>query len=258
MDADTHLFIEVWNRLTHDWARLMTFRQMGVLGEDAAREAIHQSNTYFVEQSLLQGEYKKLLKDPEVFRREGLTEQMPQAMTESAVNDYRNTLHSATLVFAHSILDAALFDCLRVCAAAAPSEWSELLHDRKVALGEVAAKPFPTLLAEAIDAELVRLERKSLLAKVDRIFQLCRPEKQVYLTNGFRFDRNRLVQLDDLRHEVVHAPGERRSFATIYEDLQFMQSSGIHVFVLVGEHHGLVFSGREAMELLSARPRVSQ
>lgn len=255
MDAATRLFIEVWNRLTHDWARLMTFRQMGVLGEEAAREAIHRSNTYFVEQSLLQGEYRKLLKDPEAFRREGLVERMPRDMTEAAVKDFRHTLHAACLVFAHSIFDAAMFDCLRVCAAAAPTDWGELLRDKKVALGQVAGNSFAGLLTEAIEAELARLERQSLLAKVDRIFQLCRPEKEVYLTNGFRFDRNRLAQLDSLRHGVVHAPGGRWSFTTISEDLQFMQSSGLHVFVLVGERHGLVFSSQEAMELLATRRR---
>ena len=233
----------------------MTFRQMGVLGEEAARDAIHRSNTYFVEQSLLQGEYRKLLKDPEAFRREGLVERRPREMTEAAVNDFRHTLHAASLVFAHSILDAAMLDCLKVCATAASTDWVELLRDKKVSLGEVEKSSFSGLLAEAIEAELARLERQSLLAKVDRILQLCRPDKEVYLTNGFRFDRDRLAQLDSLRHEVVHAPGGRWSFTNILEDLQFMQSSGLHVFVLVGLRFGLVFSGREAMELLATRQR---
>ena len=256
MSPEDRLFVEVWNRLTSDWSRLTTFRQMGVLGEDAAREAIHRSNIYFVQQQLLHGEHQNLLKDRAAFIATGMAERMPHEMTEASVRNFRHTLHAATLVFAHSILDAAVFDCLRICASASPEDWRSYLAGKKVSLSEVASKSSGVLLSEAIADELSRLERESLLAKVDKTFQLCKPTKQEFLTNGFRFDRERLSRLDDLRHRVVHDPGTIASFDTIYEDLQFMQSSGLHLFSMVGDRFNLCFSGTEAVQALAARQRA--
>ncbi len=88
MDAIEQIFIEIWIRLTSDWSRLTTFRQMGMLGEDTAREAIHRSNTYFVQQQLVRGEYRNWLNDPESFIREGFDQKMPLAMTEQSVEDF--------------------------------------------------------------------------------------------------------------------------------------------------------------------------
>ena len=253
MSASDKIFIEVWNRLTNDWSRLTTFRQMGVLGEDAAREAIHKNNTYFVQQQLLYGEYSKLLKDPEAFIQAGLADRMPQAMTENAVKNFQRTLYASTLVFAHSILDAAVFDCVRICAITAPNDWSKLLANRKVSMEEVASKPYTEILNGLIEVDVARIEKESLLAKVDKVFQICQPTKLEYLTNGFRFDRDRLSGLDELRHMVVHKPSDNRTFENIYEDLQFMQSSGLHIFSLVGEKFNLCFSGKEAIEALAAK-----
>lgn len=247
-----HVFIDVWNRLTHDWSRLTTFRRMGVLGETSAREAIHRENAHFMGE-LLYGRHQNLLKDRDYFLRDGVAEEMRERMTEDAVTNFRQTLHASTLVFAHSILDAAIYDCVRICAEAAPLEWSSFLGNKKVHLSEVAMKNHEELLQEAIKGELVRLERESLPAKCDRVFQICKPTKSEYLTNGFRFDRDRLCALDDLRHKVVHKPSGNWIFDNIYDDLQFMQSSGLHIFSLVGEHFQLCFSGREAMEALAMR-----
>lgn len=257
MPTAEHLFTQVWNRLTSDWTRLTTFRQMGLLGEDAAKEAVHKSNTYFVQQQLLNGEYQTLLKDRAKFIEEGMAEILPQSMTDSSVKTFRHTLHAATLVFAHSILDAAIFDCLQICAIMAPQNWSEQLVSKKVLLSETASKGYTELLNNAITDELKRLERESLMTKFDRVFQLCRPKQQEYLTNGFRFDRERLLKLDDTRHKVVHSPETIASFDSIYEDLQFMQSSGVHVFCMIADSFGLQLNPSEACKDLFDRQKTN-
>ena len=142
MDATQRIFIEIWIRLTSDWSRVTTFRQMGMFGEDAAREAIHRSNTYFVQQQLVTGKHRNWLNDPESFIREGLDEKMPLAMTEQSVKDFRRTLHASTLVFAHSILDAAVFDTIRICAMAVPDEWVNILGNRKVVLRRLTSRSY--------------------------------------------------------------------------------------------------------------------
>lgn len=257
MSPADRLLVGVWNRLTSDWTRIATFSQMGALGEGAAREAIHKSNTYFVQQQLLHGEYQKLLKDRQAFIRGGYAEQLPINMTEASVKTFRQTLYAATLIFAHSILDAAVYDCVRICAISAPGEWSSLLGGRKITLADAQSNTYKVLLDQAIEAEVSKLERESLLVKVDRVFQICRPTKSEYLTNGFRFDRDRLKRIDDTRHKVVHASNNSVLLDKPFEDLEFMQKSGLHIFSIVGERFDLCFSGTEAFEALVARHRES-
>lgn len=253
MNNSDRLLIEVWNRLTHDWGRITTFHQMGLLGEDAARAAIHRSNTYFVEEQLLNGKYQHLLKDPDSFVESETAQQMPKAMTQTAVDTFRRTLNEAALVFAHSLLDAAIYDCLKICAISAPSSWANFVAKRKIHLSDAQDKSYSELLNLAINADLERLERESLLSKSDRIFQVCKPTKSEYLTNGFRFDRQRLEGIDDTRHKIVHASDADWSIDNIHEDLAFMQSSGLHIFSMVGECFNLCFSGVEAINALIER-----
>jgi len=44
-----------------------------------------------------------------------------------------------------------------------------------------------------------------------------------------------------------------RPFDTIYEDLQFLQGSGMHIFVMVGQHFSLCFNGDEAIRAFASR-----
>lgn len=252
MNTATRLYIEVFNRLSVEWSRILTFHQMGTIGQDSARDAIYRNNLHFIRHQLLQGEHRQLLKDPEAFARDGLAEQAPRLMTDHAVTTYRQTLDAASLVFTHSILDAAMLDCLRICALLAPSEWLVTLKDKKVGIAEAASRPFAELLGEAISTELTRLERQSLIAKIDRLFQLCKPNKQSFLTNGFRFNRDRLLKLDELRHEVVHVPGKPQPFVSLHQDLGFMQNCGMHIFAMLNERFSLQFSGEEIVEVLRA------
>jgi hypothetical protein len=253
MTPSDEIFIDIWIRLTSDWSRITTFRQMGVLGEDSAREAMHRQNAGFVQDDVANGKYVSMLRDRDAFVQSGFVEKVAEGMTENAVNDFRLTLHAATVVFAHSILDDAIYDCLKICALESPTNWGEYMGNRKFTLKEVENNSYPELLNQAIKADLLRLEKESLLAKVDRVFQICRPQNNKYLTNEFRFDRDRLESLDNLRHRIVHNPGNRWLFDNIYEDLEFMQRSGLHIFSMVGVKYNLVFSGTEVVSAMQNR-----
>ena len=193
MEDEFTIFADVWIKLTGDLGRVISFNNMGRLGLASATAQVHANNIEFIEQGLKSDNFKHFLKDPEVFFRDGHDKALIQAMTQAAVGSFEQSLDAASLVFAHSILDAALHDCLRLSALAVPEDWMQFVGKRNVALNEIGKKSSAEHLQEAIVGELDRLERESLLKKVDRLFQLCKPKKQIYLTNGFRFDRDRLA-----------------------------------------------------------------
>lgn len=253
MTPSEQIFIEIWNRLSSDWSRLLTFRQMALLGEDTARKAVHRSNEYYVNHKLLNGEHQNFLKDKREFIESGMAARMPSEMTQTSVDAFRQTLDASTLVFAHSILDAAVFDCLQICAIEASAEWGELLGVRKVTLADAKAQPYQALLNNILRDELSRIERESLITKIERVFQLSKPSRQEYLTTGFRFNKARLANLDNTRHQLVHQPTLKWASTNLSADLEFMLDSGMHLFCMVGNEFQLKMSGEEVMQSLSKR-----
>lgn len=252
MEDDFTRFADVWIKLTTDWARVLTFRRMGILGLASAAVKIHSSNVQFVKNELVAGDLRHLLKDPGKFVNEGHDEALIRVMTDGAVGTFEESLDSAAIVFAHSILDAAVQDCLWISAFSAPHEWIEYVGERRIRLSELSTRSHAEHLKIAISVELDRLERKSLLKKVDRLFQLCKPKKQVYLTNGFRFDRDRLEKLDELRHTIVHNPGWSRNLSKVDDDLEFLRRSGLHLVVMISETYP---AGLNTKELFAAYQR---
>lgn len=252
MEDDFTRFADVWIKLTTDLEGVLTFRKMGMLGLESATAKLYASNVQFVREDLVSGDFKHFLKDPDAFVREGHDSTLIKAMTEGAVGCFEQSLNSAALVFAHSILDSALHDCLWISAFSAPQDWMEYVAKKNIPLSELETKSPAEHLKVAVSIELDRLERESLLKKVDRLFQLCKPKKQTYLTNGFRFDRGRLEKLDALRHAIVHAPGRLRQFPELADDLDFLRKSGLHILAMLSETY---VAGLNIQEVLAAYQR---
>jgi hypothetical protein len=236
MEDDFTRFADVWIKLTTDLEGVLTFRKMGMLGLESATAKLYASNVQFVRADLVSGDFKHFLKDPDAFVREGHDSTLIKAMTEGAVGCFEQSLNSAALVFAHSILDSALHDCLWISAFSAPQDWMEYVAKKNIPLSELDTKS----------------PAESLLKKVDRLFQLCKPKKQTYLTNGFRFDRGRLEKLDALRHAIVHAPGRLRQFPELADDLDFLRKCGLHILAMLSETY---MAGLNIQEVLAAYQR---
>jgi hypothetical protein len=249
MEDEFTIFADVWIKLTGDFERVLSFHKMGRIGLASASAHVHAYNFYMV----MSDDFKHMLKDPKAFFRDDCDKTLIKEMTQSTARSFKQSLDAASLIFAHSILDAALFDCLRISALAAPEEWMQFLGKRTVALNELGEKTRAEHLREAIKRELNQFERESLLKKVDRLFQLCKPKKSIFLTNGFQFDRDRLKELDNLRHAIVHAPEYEKQFSKLLEDLDFLRKSGLHIASMIAETYNTGINGQEVVDAYKRR-----
>ena len=114
------------------------------------------------------------------------------------------SLDAAVLVFYHTLLDATAFDYCRVTVLHAPSDWVQNLKSTQVQLLETKSKSYDQLLHAKLGERLEKLERESLLTKVDRLFARCNPPSGWSPMVGYEFDRERIKRFDDQRHEIVH------------------------------------------------------
>ena len=169
----------------------------------------------------------------------GGVEGMALFMAANQLAAFRRSVDGASIVFAHSALDAAASELCWVTALSSPVNWEPFVSARKVTLGDVKALGFDQLLAHKLEEHLCALERESLLKRVDRLFTLCPPAVGFEGIRGFRFDRARLERLDGLRQAIVHRDVEASEFATAEPDVEFLFQSGLHLWAIVNAKYGV-------------------
>jgi hypothetical protein len=146
------------------------------------------------------------------------------------------SLDAAVLVFYHSLLDATVFDYCRVTVLHAARDWEQDLKNTQVQLLETQSKSYDQLLQAKLDERLEKLERESLLTKVDRLFARCSPPSGWSPMVGYAFDRERIKRFDDQRHEIVHGKALGKPltlFQVSDENLVYVQKTGMFFMGLV-------------------------
>jgi hypothetical protein len=157
-------------------------------------------------------------------------------------------LDAAVLVFYHSLLDALVMDCCRVTALHAPRDWEQDLKNTQVQLRDAKSKSYDQLFQVKLDGHLKKLERESLLTKVDRLCARCNPPSGWSPMLGYAYDEERVKCFDDQRHEIVHgkapgkAPGKPLTLFQVSDDsLEYILGTGIYFLGLINFKYGLQF-----------------
>lgn len=152
------------------------------------------------------------------------------------------SLDAAVLVFYHSILDGVAFDCLRVTALHSPSDWEEDLEKVQIGLLEARDQAYDHLLRAKVGTRFASLERESLLIKVDRLLARCKPKTNWSPMHGYAYDRQRIKQFDDQRHEIIHGAAIGKPlalFPVTDENLWYLSRTGMFFVALVNMRYGL-------------------
>ena len=211
---------------------------MGRLGLPAAKKAAERQHGRTVQQFTESEEYaptfgelRKLLIEHNLF------EDAAKSMTEQSVDTFEASLDAAALIFTHSVLDGAVLDWCRVCSMAEPTDFLPVLADRRIALRDVQQSTFPVLLNTVIRSFLDNLERESLLKKMDLLFKVCRPPSGFEGVPRYRYDRDRLAQLDQLRHDYVHGRERLSRLPNGEYDLLFLRQTGDFMWPLVNQRY---------------------
>jgi hypothetical protein len=175
-------------------------------------------------------EFKRALDTPE------LKDQI-KSICDNTVAGCLIPLDSAIIVFAHSLLDVVLQECLQVSVQTKRSDWLEYLQERKVKLSEIVAKDLKTIQDEILSQHLAALSRESLLKRSDILHSISRPADSSLSKDVFT--RHQLEHIDNIRHSIVHQLEFHKELKNIDEVLNSIQKIGIYFVILVGETHCL-------------------
>jgi len=83
------------------------------------------------------------------------------------------------------------------------------------------------------------LERESLLSKIDKLFQICKPPAKFSPIKKYTYDRHRLVKLDELRHEIVHGEGLKSPMIDCENEIIYMKNTANLLMALLNHAYGL-------------------
>jgi hypothetical protein len=240
------LFNEAFARWLQASATVSNFRETFTAVASSATEHLELSATEL---------FRKMHEDPQY--RGILVDKTGEPASARPVSDYQKlgktaaqvlfdtsyaSLDAAAVVFYHSLLDALAFDCCRVTAIHAPRDWEQDLRNTQVQLLETQSKSYDQLLLGKLDERLDKLERESLLTKVDRLFARCNPPAGWSPMVGYAFDRDRIKRFDDQRHEIIHgtALGKPLTLFQISEDnLFYVTRTGMYLIGLINFKYGL-------------------
>jgi hypothetical protein len=240
-NAAQQLATEIFARTLSAWNAVHTFRWIGQLGLPyAAKHAAwqHQRTT---QQFATADEYKDMFMPGgrETLVELGFFETAAKAMTLNAMSIFNSVSDASSLIFAHSVLDGAALDWCRVCAIAEPDDLMPCIDKKRVALSKVKTSSFIELRDDEIKTFFASLERESLIKKLDTIFGLCRPPINFMPMNQYNYDRQRIIDLDNLRHDYVHRTIKDVRLPRGVDDLWYLFNTTYFLLSLVHYRYGI-------------------
>lgn len=238
MKEATELFTKVFLTLSTRWSEIYGFRQVAGLGLPHAAKILALDHLQSAKRFISDPANEEIFLDKAKFlESSGGPEVMGAAMTQKQLATFQASVDSASLVFMHSALDGAAFDLCRVTALVAPSDWEPFVAAQKVTLADVKAAGYDAIVGKRLADYIDAVERESLPAKTERLFQLCRPPRGFAPVKGYQFDRDRLLKLDRARHDLVHGQSESALPAEVEAAIEFLLNTGNFLVGLVNHRY---------------------
>jgi hypothetical protein len=181
----------------------------------------------------------KIFKDPRAMMQGDKYREFAKDITKKAIASAGSLVSAASLVFAHAVFDATLFDYCRVTALCSWRDWLDVVKDRKVSVAEIeGATKFRTLL-NSIDKCLEQLEKESVLKKADMLHRIIKPGNYRPTVREYEYSREKLDSIDRARHEGVHRLQFRQGFAEIDATIDYLRRTVVYFMQLVHFRYGL-------------------
>lgn len=159
--------------------------------------------------------------------------------------NYMETMHAAILVFMHAMVDTISKDLIALTQRAEKSPWREeaskyeLKLNLSDAVSEAGRQRAEKILEDRMELLVKEWNHKPLLSRVQRLFDLCKPQRELIDTANFRYDQERLRRLDETRNVIVHEPHRGHYFEGFDDDMRFLIGVGYMLVLMVRKRYHL-------------------
>jgi hypothetical protein len=236
------IFTRGFNRLSKGWVNIRAFREVAEIGLPLAAPQVTGKNQQIARYLMDRPDWASFLKNDDEFQKLGGSDAMASLMTTFSLKSAKASVDAASIVFAHSVVDAVLMDFLCATSIASPADWEQFLDEKKQwRVLDVRQLGYERLFQDLLSIELRRMERNcSLPKKADRLLDLCRPERGWRLPMQYdQKEQDELKRIDGLRHAIVHGDLLGEIVPTLETDLKFLENIGQYFFVLVHNRYSM-------------------
>jgi hypothetical protein len=167
--------------------------------------------------------------------------QMADGMAKLSVQNARMAVDAASLVFAHSVLEAFVYDCLKITQTVDQDWWEHSVRNDEITLKveQLRTLNVEPLVRKSVEKAYSRLDRMSLLVKLDTLHEICKPPLDFDPIENYRYDRERVKRIDTTRHDVVHNEILKVDFSTLPADLDYLSKTCLWCGDLMIQRFGL-------------------
>lgn len=205
MSKAENLLTETFLTVTNQFSVIYNFREIYNLGFPTAKFHIYNQDLQFANELFNDSKYEEAWIDKQkAFDAFGGIEGLGYQMSQIKFNNFEASVDTASLIFAHSAIDNAVLNFCRCCALENPNDFEKFVENKQIPLKEIKGFSFAEILKKKVDDYIVLSDRESLLKKADKLFEICQPPKDFSPVGNYQYDKKRLENLDEMRHEVVH------------------------------------------------------
>jgi hypothetical protein len=172
-----NFFTKIYLRTSQRFYHIILFKSITMQSmpyiEKIFQETAEADTKYFVSAS----QFQNIFHNREKFLGSvGGLEGIARDTANANIDSYQTSIDASSIILAHSALDAAAFDYCKAIEMVAPLDvWEQFVKKKKIELTDLKGQTYEKVLKDKIKKYVNDLDYKSLLEKMDKIFQLCEP-----------------------------------------------------------------------------------
>ena len=138
---------------------------------------------------------------------------------------------SSALVFAHSIFEVCVSNCLMISFLAGPDDWMPLIENKKLSIADLRAGELSVICSRLVCEKIEALEKESLMVKLDTFFRITAVGSNSLKLNNYKYDRKRVNAIDSARHRAAHHDPAAYNPALLSEDATYLWTTVLFLLV---------------------------
>jgi hypothetical protein len=231
-------FTLVFRRMTRGWSIIDSLRNVAALGMPYAKNIVEVQHKSFVSDLADSGQLEKFIigiKDADDLKK--TADFVREKLTEQTMKNASYSVDSASLVFAHTVLEDGINSYLGITSHFATDFWKDRVKKKQFDLESAMKHGLDDVVGKIIRKEIWSVRRnESLVQKANLLFSICKPPaKDPFYT----FDEAQLKAIDKLRQDIVHGDLLGSEIPEIDTKLTYLRDILMYFFKMMHETFGL-------------------
>jgi hypothetical protein len=177
-------------------------------------------------------------------------EEVAEMYADRQVYQAKTATLAAGIIYAHSALDSLITGLCHVMSLQHQERWDDIVGSKqpKFSVDQLKQMTYEDIRNQVITDTLKKLERESLLKRIDFIFNLCKSSAPM-IYSEYTFDKEKLKDFDKLRIEIVHYDIPTDLESKFNDMMEFGKRTGSFFCNMVEESYDVCMADDEQLKL---------